>query len=796
MQMRRKIRKAAVIGSGIMGSGIAAYLASAGIPTYLLDIIPSKLTDEENNQGLMLDSPQLRNKFAISAVNEMVKMKPSPFFSIEDQHLITPGNIEDDLSKLAEVDWIIEAVVENLEVKRKLFSKLEAYWKVGTIVSSNTSGISIKEMAEGCSPEFKRHFLGTHFFNPPRYMKLLEIIPGTDTDPEIVSLLHEFATKKLGKGVVLAKDTPNFIANRIGVYGLLVTTREMLKRKLTIEEVDELTGPLIGRPKSATFRTLDMVGLDTFASVAANVQEKLSDPEEKKAFELPILLQQMCAKKLFGSKSGKGFYMKDRKSKQIYTLDYETLQYRERKKTVLSTMTQGKSLTDRLQILLNRTDPAGQFLWQIIKRTLLYSADCIPKIADDIVSIDQAMKWGFNWELGPFEMWDKIGVEQSVSRMREEGERIPELVSLLLESGKTSFYEDKQRVYFSISGRHLPVQQMGERIDLKKLKSEQKVIKRNSGATLLDLGDDVACVELHSPHDAIGPDIIQMMNLALEEVSRNYRGLVIASESRNFCVGANLMMILMEAQDENWQQIEQLVLAFQNLSMDMKYYEKPIVVAPFGMTLGGGTEICLSASRIQASAESYMGLVEVGAGLIPAGGGCKELLLRHIEDVDRDGKIDLQPFVQRTFETIALAKVSTSAKDALNLGYLRRTSDGISMNRDFQIYQAKQSVLALLQADYQPRQAKKIRVVGEPGLAALKLGIYQMKCSGYISEHDEKIARKLAHVLCGGDLPANSYVTENYLLDLEREAFLSLCGEPKTGQRMQHLLVQGKPLRN
>ncbi|WP_209808915.1 3-hydroxyacyl-CoA dehydrogenase/enoyl-CoA hydratase family protein [Ammoniphilus resinae] len=793
--MQRKIRKAAVIGSGIMGSGIAAYLASAGIPTFLLDIVPSTLSDDEKKQGLTLDSPKVRNKLAVSAVNEMVKKKPCPFFSIEDQQWITPGNIEDHLPKLAEVDWIIEAVAENLEVKRKLFSKLQACWKVGTIVSTNTSGISIDEMAEECSTEFKRHFLGTHFFNPPRYMKLLEIIPGEKTDPQIVSFLQEFATKRLGKGVVLAKDTPNFIANRIGVYGLLITMQEMLKRKMTIEEVDELTGPIIGRPKSATFRTLDMVGLDTFASVAANVKGKLSDPMEKKTFDLPDFLQEMCAKQLLGTKTGKGFYMKDRKSKQIYTLDYQTLQYRERKKPFFSTMTQGKNLKERLQSLMNSSNDADQFLWQTIKRTLLYSANCIPEIADDIVAVDQAMKWGFNWELGPFEMWDSIGVEQSVAKMKEEGERIPKLVSLLLESGKTSFYEDKQNVYFSISGKYLPAQQTGERINLQKLKSDQKVIKSNSGATLLDLGDDVACVELHSPHDAIGPDIIRMMNLALDEVSRNYQGLVIASESRNFCVGANLMMILMEAQDENWAQIEQLVGAFQGLSTAMKYYEKPIVAAPFGMTLGGGTEICLPASRIQASAESYMGLVEVGAGLIPAGGGCKELLLRHIEEVDKDGKIDLQPFVQRTFETIALAKVSTSAKDAVNMGYLR-TCDGISMNRDFQIYQAKQAVLAMLQAGYQPRQAKKIRVVGEPGLAALKLGIYQMKCSGYISEHDEKIAKKLAHVLCGGDIQANSYVTESYLLDLEREAFLSLCGEPKTRQRMQHLLVQGKPLRN
>jgi 3-hydroxyacyl-CoA dehydrogenase len=797
-----KIRKAAVIGSGVMGSGIAAHLANAGIQTILLDIIPPALTEEDRQKGLTEKSAAFRNKFAAMAKEKMLKAKPSPLYSKEDLSLITVGNIEDHLHLISDVDWVIEVIVENLQAKKALFSKMEQFWKPGTIVSSNTSGISIQAMVEECSEAFRKHFLGTHFFNPPRYMKLLEIIPHPETDKEIVSFMQEFCQRKLGKGVVLAKDTPNFIANRIGTYGVMVTIAEMMKREFTVEQVDELTGSVLGRPKSATFRTLDLVGLDTFLSVANNVYNHVTDDKEKAAFEIPSFLQQMVQKRMLGDKSGSGFYkkVKSRHGSEILVLDYRTLEYRPKTNTKFPSLELAKSapsLKEKIRTLLYAKDNAGQFAWEITKKVLLYSASKIPEIADDIVAIDQVMKWGFNWELGPFELWDVLGVEHSVARMKEEGEEIPAWVEDILKSGESSFYtkENHQTFFVTTNGDRSSVQLSEQIIHLNQLKEQNKIIFQNSGATLIDIGDDVACLEFHSPNNAIGADIIQMVNRSLEEVSKNYRGLVIGNQGKNFCVGANLMMLLMEAQDENWFEIEQMVKAFQDMTMAIKYFEKPIVSAPFGMTLGGGTEVCLPTSKIQAAAETYMGLVEVGVGLIPGGGGNKELLLRHIESVDVDGKVDLQPFVNRAFESIAMAKVSTSAKEAKSLNMLTNT-DGITVNKDYLLHDAKQSVLALSAAGFEPKRPKKIRVVGAPGAAVMKLGIYQMKCSGYISDHDEKIAKKLAHVLSGGDVAANSYVTEQYLMDLEREAFLSLCGEPKSQQRMQHMLLKGKPLRN
>lgn len=798
----RGIRKAAVIGSGVMGSGISAHLANIGIQTILLDIVPPALNEEDRKKGLTEQSTTFRNQFAAKAKQNMLKVKPSPLYSKEDLSLITIGNIEDHLHQISDVDWVIEVIVENLQAKKDLFRKLERYWKPGTIVSSNTSGVSIQAMVEECSEEFRKHFLGTHFFNPPRYMKLLEMIPHPDTDKEIISFMKEFSERKLGKGVVLAKDTPNFIANRIGTYGLMVTIEEMQKRELTVEQVDELTGSALGRPKSATFRTLDLVGLDTFVNVAKNVYNQVTNEKEKVNFEIPAFLELMVQKCMLGDKTRGGFYKKEKSEKGTETLvlDYRTQKYRPKTKTKFPSLElakSAKSLKEKIRTLLYAKDDAGEFAWDITKKVLLYSASKIPEIADDIVAVDQAMKWGFNWELGPFEIWDVLGVERSVSRMKEEGEEIPAWVEDMLKTGAFSFYtkENHQTFYFTTKGDRSSVQESEQIIHLSKLKEQNKIILQNSGATLIDIGDDVACLEFHSPNNAIGADIIGMVNRSLEEVAKNYRGLVIGNQGKNFCVGANLMMLLMEAQDENWFEIEQIVKAFQDMTMAIKYFEKPVVSAPFGMTLGGGTEVCLPTSKIQAAAETYMGLVEVGVGLIPGGGGNKEWLLRHIESVDVDEKVDLQPFVNRAFESIAMGKVSTSAKEAKSLKILKNT-DSITVNKDYQLYDAKQSVLALSDAGFEPKIPKKIRVVGEPGAAVLKLGIYQMKCSGYISDHDEKIAKKLATVLSGGDIAANSYVTEQYLLDLEREAFISLCGEPKSQQRMQHMLLKGKPLRN
>ncbi|OAO85134.1 Enoyl-CoA hydratase (isoleucine degradation) / 3-hydroxyacyl-CoA dehydrogenase [Parageobacillus thermoglucosidasius] len=792
----KRIQKAAVLGSGVMGSGIAAHLANVGIPTLLLDIVPRELTKEEEAKGLTLEHKEVRNRLANQALQKLLKQKPAPFMSKSNLALIETGNFADDFHRLAEVDWIIEAVVENLEIKKSVFAMVDEVRKPGTIVSSNTSGISIETMAEGRSEDFKKHFLGTHFFNPPRYLKLLEIIPTKDTDPEVVSYMKTFGEEVLGKGVVMAKDTPNFIANRIGTYGLLVTVREMMKGGYSVGEVDSLTGPLIGRPKSATFRTLDVVGLDTFIHVANNVFEKV-EGEEKEAFRVPDFMKAMLEKGWIGSKSGQGFFWKQ--GKDILELNYETLEYEPRKKLTtpaVEASKQAKKLNDKLKALVYADDRAGTFLWNIIAPVLLYSAKLLGEIADDIVAIDRAMKWGFGWELGPFEMWDALGVEQSVRKMQAEGLDIPSWVTDMLAAGFPFFYKsEKGQVFYYDRGEYKPIHENPKVIHIKRLKEQRDVIKKNSGASLIDLGDDVALLEFHSPNNAIGTDIVQMINYALEEVERNYKGLVIGNQGKNFCVGANLAMILMEAQDDNYFEIELAVRQFQQAMMNIKYSTKPVVAAPFAMTLGGGVEVCLPSSRIQAAAETYMGLVEVGVGLIPGGGGNKELYIKYLNSLPSGVHFDLQQVANKVFETIALAKVSGSAAEARELNFLNQR-DGITMNSDHLIHDAKQAVISLYDQGYRPPVRKKVPVVGETGYAAMLLGAQSMYHSGYISEHDLKIAKKLAYVIAGGKVPYGTEVDEQYLLDLEREAFLSLVGEPKSQERMQHMLVKGKPLRN
>ncbi|WP_110113798.1 3-hydroxyacyl-CoA dehydrogenase/enoyl-CoA hydratase family protein [Bacillus sp. CGMCC 1.16541] len=794
--MSLRIKKAAVLGSGVMGSGIAAHLANVGIPTLLLDIVPKELTEEEKAKGLTLEDKKVRDRFSSSALQKLVKQKPAPLTSKANLSLIQSGNLEDDLQKLAECDWIIEVVVENLDVKKQLFSKVDAVRKQGSIVSSNTSGISVEAMAEGRSEDFKAHFLGTHFFNPPRYLKLLEIIPTNDTKQEIVQHMKEFSEDVLGKGVVLAKDTPNFIANRIGTYGLLVTVQEMLKGGYSVGEVDSVTGPLIGRPKSATFRTLDVVGLDTFIHVAHNVYEKV-EGAEKEVFDVPVFMKAMLENKWLGSKTGQGFFLK--KGKEILELNPTTLQYEERKKlkTAATEMSkQEKGLANKMKALVYANDKAGTLLWNIISPVLLYSAQLKDEIADDIVAIDRAMKWGFGWELGPFETWDAIGVARSVEKLQQEGKEIPGWITEMLESGITSFYSELDGdLHYYNKGEYKQVEENKKVIHLKKLRNQERVIKKNSGASLIDLGDDVACLQFTSPNNAIGLDIIQMINYSLEEVGRNYKGLVIGNQAKNFCVGANLAMILMEAQDDNYFEIDFVIRQFQQAMMNIKYSDKPVVSAPFGMTLGGGTEICLPTSHIQASSETYMGLVEVGVGLIPGGGGNKELYIKQLNSLPKGVEFDLQKVANKTFETIATAKVSTSGAEARELNFLN-AQDGISMNGDHLLHDAKQAAIQLFDNGYKAPVRQKVPVVGETGYATLLLGAQAMKYSGYISEHDYKIAKKLAFVIAGGSVPYGTEVDEQYLLDLEREAFLSLVGEGKSQQRMQHMLVKGKPLRN
>lgn len=801
--MTKTIRKAVVIGSGIMGSGIAAQLANAGISCLLLDVVPQQLTADEERKGLTLQDAAVRNRLAAAAIGKLGKTKPAPLYDPAFAARITPGNIEDHLSLIAGADWVIEVVVENLAVKQQLLAKIEQAWKPGIIVSSNTSGISINEMSAGCSEAFRTYFLGTHFFNPPRYMKLLEIIPGEKTDPAIVAQMKEIGEKVLGKGVVLAKDTPNFIANRIGTYGLLVTLREMTASGLTVSEVDAITGPAMGRPKSATFRTLDLVGLDTFVHVAANVYEQAASEQERSVFETPALLQAMVEKGWLGEKTGQGFYQKRKteKGSEILQLDLATFDYIPQKKAASASLEAAKlakGARAKTKALLAAGDRYSDFAWNVLKHVLLYAADKLGEIADSIQEIDDAMKWGFSWELGPFETWDAIGLARSVARMEQEGLAVPGWVKEWIAAGNSSFYQSEAGSIYvrsSSTNGYEEVDYGPEVTSLRQLKERNRVIRSNAGASLIDLGDGVACLEFHSPNNAIGADILTMIHQSVEEVRSNYEGLVIANQGRNFCVGANLMLLLMEAQDEEWDEVNDIIQLFQQTMLKLKRLEKPVVAAPHRMTLGGGVEACMPADQVVAAAETYYGLVEVGVGLIPAGGGCKEFALRTSQQYSKYPDVELQPVLNEIFRMIGTATVSTSGHDAKRLGYLQ-AHDKVILNQDHLLYEAKQSVLGMVKAGYEPAVESKIKVVGSEGKAVMQLGAIGMHQGGYISEHDLLIANKLAHVLAGGDVPAGTLVSEQYLLDLEREAFLSLCGEPKTQARMQHMLTKGKALRN
>ncbi|MCC3374939.1 3-hydroxyacyl-CoA dehydrogenase/enoyl-CoA hydratase family protein [Cohnella sp. REN36] len=798
--MTASITKAAVIGSGVMGASIAAHLANVGISTLLLDLVPAQPTPEEEAQGLTTRHPAVRNRLATQAISRLAKIKPAPLYDDAFASRIVPGNLEDDLARIAEVDWVVEVIVENLDAKRELLRQIEAHWKPGTVVSSNTSGISIDEMAAGRGDAFKSHFLGTHFFNPPRYMQLLEIIPGEGTDPAIVRRMAAFGEKKLGKGVVVAKDTPNFIANRIGTYGLLVTLQAMERHGYTVEEVDAATGPALGRPKSATFRTLDLVGLDTFVHVANNVYEKVADEAEKAVFAPSTLLQEMVSRGWIGEKAGQGFYKKVRgeQGSEILSLDLKTMEYAKGKKPAgasLEAAKAAKGARAKTKALLGANDRYAQLAWEVLSATLIYAAEKVGEIADSVYDIDRAMRWGFNWELGPFELWDAIGLAKSARQMEAEGRAVPAWVKEWIAAGHASFYEGSAGgTSYVYQGSYRAAVQPPEIISLRGLKEQGKTIVGNSGASLIDVGDGVACLEFHSPNNAIGADILTMIQKSVDEVRANYDALILANEGRHFCVGANLMLLLMEAQDEEWDEVDAIIRLFQDSMMKLKRLEKPVVAAPHRMTLGGGVEACLPADEVVAHAETYYGLVEVGVGLIPAGGGCKEMA-RRISRANPNPEVDLQPHVNAAFLNIGMAKVSTSAHDAKRLGYLRE-QDRVVAHPDHLVFEVKQSALRLVRAGYEPPQEEKVRVVGRDGAAVMKLGALDMRRGGYITDHDLLIAGKLAHVLAGGDVPAGALVTEQYLLDLEREAFLSLCGEPKTQLRMQHMLGKGKALRN
>lgn len=776
----RTIRSVAVLGAGTMGSRIAAHFANAGVPALLLDIV---LPNQPN-----------RNAAALKGLENAAKQRPVGFFTDSAMSLVTPGNFEDDLPRIAECDWIIEAVTENLEIKRNLWTRVEALRRGDSIVSTNTSGIPLKQISAGFSAEFRRHFLGTHFFNPPRYLHLVEVIPGEETDPAVIELVSEYADRRLGKGVVPCKDTPNFIANRIGSFFGGTIGKVMVEGDYTIEEVDALTGSLIGLPNSASFRLLDIVGLDVWAFVGGNLYNAVPDDPWRDRFLMPEYIRKMIERGWLGEKSGQGFYKRVGKgdTKEIYAIDWKTLEHHPAQKVKFPITEAARAIEDlpeRLRMLVRAEDRVGHFLWKVFSDAFLYSAAMAPEISDRIVEIDRAMRWGYAHRLGPFELWDALGFVDVVERMKKEKRELPTSIERMLATGAKSLYRHADEAgkpgteYFDLA--NAKYQRLEERpgfIVLADVKRARGVIRQNAGASLVDLGDGVVSVEFHSKMNSLGEDNISMMYAGLEELEKNYDAMVIANQGDNFSVGANLMMVLLGAQEGDWDELNQAVHRFQQVNMALKYAPKPVVAAPFSRTLGGGAEISMHAARAQASAETYMGLVEVGVGLIPAGGGCKELLLRLKNPL-------------KAFELIGYAKVSGSAEEARQMGFLTRL-DRVSMNGERLIGDAKELALSLA-AGYTPgRPRTDIQVMGESGYAMLKLGAWSAQQGGYISEYDMVVAEKLATILSGGRLTGHQQVSEQYLLDLEREAFLSLCGNPKTQERMQYMLKTGKPLRN
>jgi 3-hydroxyacyl-CoA dehydrogenase len=798
----KKIHKVAVLGAGTMGSRIAAHLANAGVPSFLFDIVPA---------GADAAS---RNKIALAGLEAARKAKPAAFFEPSLASLVTPGNFEDDLARVAEVDWIIEAVIEDLEIKRTLLRKVEALRKPGTIVTTNTSGLPVAKIAEGFSEDFRRSWFGTHFFNPPRYMRLLEIIRTPDADDDLLAAVAEFADTRLGKGVVSAKDTPNFIANRIGTFSVLNVMRLMQELDLTIEEVDALTGPAVGWPRSATFRTLDMVGLDILGQVVGNMEGLEGRGSPPHAGKLPDFFQKMLDRKMLGDKTGGGFYKKVKSptGDERLAVDWKTLEYRPLQKAKFASLEMAKNIDDPTQRLRTLLGGAGkrkdeQFLWSALSDLWNYSANRIPEISDTILQIDRAMRLGFNWEMGPFELWDAAGVEATIVRMKKEGRAVAINAEKLLCFGKSWYMEDaaaaNARTYFDlIGGQYTP--DYGRPWSVSVAKKSNGVVKKNSGASLVDIGDGVGCIEFHSKMNTLGGDIVQFVTQALKPggAGENFDCFVITNDAPNFSVGANLMLLLMSAQEEEWDEVDLAIRAFQGMTQAIKFSPKPVVVAPFGMTLGGGVEMSLHAPVRQPHAELYMGLVEVGVGLLPGGGGCKEMVLRAIDSASavrpggRGESVELMEAMKRTFETIAMAKVSTSAVEARGLGLLN-SYDRITMNRDRLLYDAKACALELVKSGYEPPQMRTdIPAAGENILAMLKLGIHLMRQGEYITEYEVKIGTKVAEVLCGGNITPGTLVSEQYFLDLEREGFKSLCGERKTQERIQYTLKTGKTLRN
>ena len=796
--MKRLIKKVAVIGSGIMGSGIACHFANIGVEVLLLDIVPRELTDAEQKKGLTLESKAVRNRLVNDHLSTALKSKPSPIYHPSFAQRITTGNTTDDLAKIATADWIIEVVVERLDVKKQVFAEIEKYRKPGTLITSNTSGIPIHFMSEGRSEDFQKHFCGTHFFNPARYLKLFEIIPGPETSSEVLDFLNEYGEKFLGKTSVIAKDTPAFIGNRIGIFGIMSMFHNVKEMGFTIEEIDKLTGPVIGRPKSATFRTVDVVGLDTLVHVANGLYEGVPDDEAHDLFKLPAFINTMMENKWLGSKSGQGFYKKE--GKEILALDLDTLEYRASKKASFATLELTKSIDkpiNRFKVLITGTDKAGEFYRKDFGGMFAYVANRIPEITSDLYKIDDAMKAGFAWENGPFEIWDAVGVEKGIELIKELGQEPALWVIEMLASGNKSFYtiKDGATYYYDIaskSQKKIPGQDAF--IILNNIRESKKVWS-NSGVLIEDLGDGILNLEFQSKMNTIGGDVLQGINKAIDLAEKDFGGLVIGNQAPNFSVGANIGMIFMMAVEQEYDELNMAIKMFQDTMMRVRYSGIPVVVAPHGMTLGGGCEMSMHADKVVAAAETYIGLVEFGVGVIPGGGGSKEMALR-ASDLFRKNDVELN-VLQEYFLTVAMAKVSTSAYEAFDTGVLQHGKDIIVVNKDRQLAEAKQQALFMANAGYtQPVKRKDVKVLGKQALGMFLVGTDQMQAGSYISEHDKKIANKLAYVMAGGDLSEATLVTEQYLLDLEREAFLSLCTERKTLERIQHMLTTGKPLRN
>lgn len=800
--MKRLIQKVAVLGSGVMGSRIACHFANIGCEVLLLDIVPKEPNDAEKAKGLTLDKKQVRNRIAADSLAFALKSNPSPIYKKAFASRITTGNFDDDMPKIAQCDWVIEVVIENLDIKKKVFENVEKFRKPGTLITSNTSGIPIHLMTEGRSDDFKAHFCGTHFFNPPRYLKLLEIIPTKDTSAEVVDFLMLYGEKYLGKTTVLCKDTPAFIANRVGVFGIMALLHLVEKMGLTVEEVDKLTGPVLGRPKSATFRTGDVVGLDTLVMVANGLKQNVPNDEANSLFVLPDYLKKMVENKWLGDKSGQGFYkkVKNKEGKsEILALDLKTLEYKPSQKVKFATLELTKpidNLKERVKVLVSGKDKAGEFYRATFSGLFQYVSNRIPEIADELYKIDDALKAGFGWDLGPFEYWDAIGVKESVAMMEAAGNKPAAWVYEMLKNNST-FYkiEDGVRKFYDIPSKSYKVIPGTEEFIVLDNIRASKTIWKNSGVTITDLGDGILNAEFHTKMNTIGGEVLAGINKAIDIAEKDYRGLVISNDGANFSAGANVGMIYMMAVDQDWDELNMAVRLFQNTTMRLRYSSIPVVVAPHNLTLGGGCELCLHADKVVAHAESYIGLVEFGVGLIPGGGGTKEFAVR-LSDALHEGDVELNTFRDK-FLTIGQAKVSTSAYEAFDLGILRPGRDKVVVSRSRQLLEAKQECLLMAEEGYtKPAMRKDIKVLGNQALGIVYVGADSMRSGNYISEHDQKISEKLGYVLAGGNLSQPTMVSEQYLLDLERENFLQLCAERKTLERIHSIINGGKVLRN